>query len=203
MNQLSNYDYSQNLFGNFTNRGGEQTRERSLRSSRGNYESQFKDSLQSSKVRHQNNLSHIKINDLLNYKRDESSINNLSPIDSRERSIHKSNSVRNADSDRNSAFLNKAFQMDELLKLREQYLKLEQKNKELEHALFIKNNEVLQLNQKIETMLVDNNQMRIDHAEIISKKDKTIQNLNLRLKEIKSKQNFETRFIKSVSLKIQ
>lgn len=169
MNKLISYDYSQNLLGNITSRAGEQTRERSLRSSRGNYESQFKDSFQSDKGHHQNNLSHIKINDLLNYKRDENWNQSQSPINSRERVIHKSNSVRNADSDKNNAFLSKAFQMDELLKLREQYLKLEQRNQELENALFLKNNEVVGLNQKIETLLVENNQLRVNHAEIISK----------------------------------
>jgi hypothetical protein len=69
----------------------------------------------------------------------------------------------------NNAFLNKAFQMDELLKLREQYLKLEQRNQELESALALKNSEVAGLNQKIENLLVENNQMRINHAEVISK----------------------------------
>lgn len=158
---------------NIPSRASSQMRERDLDSSVSNYNAYLNKDLRSGSAQPQNpDLSHIKIDDLLNKNRAlPSNPRNRGPMDMGA----KSNSVRNLNG--NGEFINKAFQMDELLRLRDQVAQLDQQNKQLKRDLEVRDKDVFELNEKLACLETDYSQLKLLHAEEISKKDKIIQKL--------------------------
>lgn len=164
MSRAMNYDYRPSLVPIAYNRPHSQIRERVIGSARDQYDSYLNENMPIDNMGHGNDLSKIKINDLLNHKRNS----NLG---------YKSNSVRNTDSDKNNTFLNKAFQMEEFLRLRDDFSKLEIENKQLKHHLELKDREIYSLNEKVVNI---ESEKQIDQQRFndeIARKDKIIHKL--------------------------
>lgn len=128
------------------------------------------------------NMQYVKVNDLLNYKRESCqppsiSPRNVSPHSNRQSFAYQSRSVRNAETDRSNGFLDKAFQMDELLRLREQLSKLEIENKELRFNLDMRDKELISLNSKLSALHDENSKLKQQHSDTVAKKDKAIDKL--------------------------
>jgi predicted nuclease of restriction endonuclease-like (RecB) superfamily len=176
MSRAMNYDYRPGLAPPTSNRPHSQLRERIVGSARDQYDLYFNENTPVNNIRQVNDLSKIKINDLLNHKRGQyAEENDLLPTTSN--FGYKSNSVRNTDSDRNSAFINKAFQMEEFLRLRDEYSKLEIENKQLTHCLELRDRENFVLNEKVVNIESDRQVIQQRFIDEITRKDKIIQKL--------------------------
>ena len=185
-----NYSYSPDLVPVPPARPLSQLRERSIGSARGNYGHGITREGNTSvrnpgliDVQKSHDLSHIRINDLLNYKRGEKlnvseMADNIMPNTTRNNYDHKSNSAKN-----NNAFMDKAFQMDELLKLRDHWAKLEQENRTLKAEIGLRDNKIGSLSQNLSVMESEIQLKSRQHSEELIKKSKLISKLKNQLKD--------------------
>lgn len=190
-----NYEYNRGPSGSQTHRPSSQFRERGIGRARGTYDPFARNRPSVDPIYQQQDLSHIKINDLLNHKRVDYDLKSHSPLNSRDRNIYNSNSVRNLGTERSDHFFNKAQKMDEIFRkqsyinsnaqadfkdysiMKEQIEKLQQENKDLKISMTTKDQEIFSLNEKLSNIQADLEVMKRQHAEELSKKDKIIVNL--------------------------
>ena len=176
----NNHNYGRLYTWNLPSRSGSQLRERELDSSTGSYNAYLNQNLRSGSVQnHNNDLSHIKIDDLLNRNRVKNEAKEPLFAQNEPHFGFKSNSVRNLNSEHNvnSEFINKAFKMDELLRLRDQISKLENENKLLKQDLEVREKDIFTLNEKVAYLETENGNLKQQHSEELLKKDKIIQKL--------------------------
>lgn len=183
MSRPQKYNYNPSTSPVYPHRPKSQAQNRASESARAHYDPFFNAPGQANLVP-KGDLSHIKISDILNQKRNRNyenlgnlnNVNNsLLPNSYDPNLAVKSNSVKNINN--SGDFLQNAIQMDEFLKLREELQKLRDENHSFRIEREEKDKEIFTLNEQLISLQAENQNIKNTHKEEIHKKDKLITKL--------------------------